>query len=87
METSNKKLLQDLVIMKSSRFAHYRIIPLFKKEISPLIRQYCYYISVDASLKRKFLMCLWSEQVFANSEANPRNIDKHLIETHNLGAI
>ena len=87
METSNKKLLQDLVIMKSSRLAHHRIIPLAKQEIPPIIKQYCDYLSVDASLQRKFLLCKWCEQVFTNSRANRRNIEKHLIEKHNLGAI
>jgi len=87
METSNKKLLQDLVIMKSSRLAHHRIIPISKQEIPPIIKQYCDYLSVDASLQRKFLMCQWCEQVFTNSRANRRNIEKHLIEKHNLGAI
>ncbi len=86
METSNKKLLQDLVIMKSARLAHHRIIPLAKQEITPLIRQYCDYLSVDASLQRKFLMCQWCEQVFTNSRANRPFIEKHLIEKHNLGA-
>ncbi len=87
METSNKKLLQDLVIMKSARLAHHRVIPLSKQEITPLIRQYCDYLSVDSSLQRKFLLCQWCEQVFTNSRANRRNIEKHLIEKHNLGQI
>ncbi len=87
METSNKKLLQDLVIMKSPRLAHHRIIPLSKQEIHPLIRQYCDYLSLDAILQRKYLMCQWCEQVFTNSRANRRFIDKHLIEIHNLGEI
>ena len=87
METINKKLLQDLVIMKSSRLAHHRIIPLSKQEISPIIKQYCDYLSVDASLQRKYLMCQCCEQVFTNSRANRRNIEKHLIEKHSQGLI
>ncbi len=87
METVSKKLLQNLAIMKSARLAHHRIIPIHKKEISPIILQNCEYLSLDDNLQRKFLICQWCQQVFTNSYGNRRNIEKHLVEMHQVSEI
>ena len=84
MESFNKKIVQNLVIMKSPRLVHHRVIPIHKQEISRLILENCEFLSVDGSLQRQFLMCKKCHQVFKNSYANRHNLDKHLLEIHHI---
>ena len=81
-EQVTRAMLQDLVIMGSTRIGRHRVIPLLRQKLSPHFIKHCQFISLDGKLQRRFVICTICDIVYTNTRANRQYIVEHLIKKH-----